>query len=93
MNRQKQKLQDFSSEFESLCNHGCSGGRVMQTREALANPAAFTRCHGLSLKTPVKITVGMYAAYKCCSLLHIFVEVNGKKEFDSFLLSAETFTC
>ncbi|VDD92263.1 unnamed protein product [Enterobius vermicularis] len=50
-------IKDFSSEFESLCNHGCSGGRVMQTREALANPAAFTRCHGLSLKTPVKITV------------------------------------
>ncbi|VDN07998.1 unnamed protein product [Thelazia callipaeda] len=43
-------------EFD-ICSYGCSRNAAVKMEEALANPKSFMRCHGISIKTPLKTAI------------------------------------
>uniref|UniRef100_A0A0N5AAP1 RGM domain family member B n=1 Tax=Syphacia muris TaxID=451379 RepID=A0A0N5AAP1_9BILA len=56
-------VQEFATDVETLCRSGCSGGKLMQVKEALVKPLEFTQCHGTRLKTSIKT-----AANRCAEV-------------------------
>lgn len=47
-------VEEQSDDEFDICTSGCSSGESVKLEEALANPLAFTRCHGIRMKTPLK---------------------------------------